>query len=421
MWSRVISAIERRSRLSLRTHLPSTLWLFGGQMIGSVGSLVLTVLLANSLSENDFGTYKYLLTIFGFISVIALTGFATSVTRSVARGYEGELQAGIKTSLRYSFGMVALGLGISGYYLWQGNLVIGLGSLVATLTAPLINALPLYTALINGRHDHKNYSIVGILINVVPVLASLITLYFTTAILTLFAVYMVSQVVLHIVLYYVVTNHYKPNNKRDHQSTTYGKHLSLMNILGGVSYQLDKVVIWHVLGPVQLAIYTIAIAPAQQLRYLNKILTTITLPRFSQRSLTHLQSTMMPKLLALLIVSIGIVLAYVAVAPFLFSYFVPGYTEAIIYSQVFAFLILFFPAGLLQEAIKAHADTKALYIIQTVIPGLKIILLLVLTPLFGIFGVLAAMFICEITRLFIVLWYFYRPLSGTGVKAEQHA
>ncbi len=421
MWSSIISSIERRSRLSLRTHLPSTLWLFGGQMIGSVGSLVLTVLLANSLSENDFGTYKYLLTIFGFISVIALTGFTTSVTRSVAHGYEGELAVGIKTSLRYSLGMIALGLTISVYYLWQGNLIIGLGSLVATLTAPLVNALPLYTALINGRHDHKNYSIVGILINVVPVLASLVALYFTTAILTLFTVYMVSQVVLHIVLYHVVTNHYKPNDKRDHRSTTYGKHLSLMNVLGGISYQLDKVVIWHVLGPVQLAIYTIAIAPAQQLRYLNKILTTITLPRFSQRSLAHLQATMLPKLFTLLLASTGIVIAYVLVAPFLFTYFVPTYTEAIIYSQVFAFLILFFPAGLLQEAIKAHADTKALYIIQTVIPALKIVLLLVLTPLLGIFGVLGAMFICELTRLVIVLWYFHPPLGGTGVPAEHIA
>ncbi|MFM2339802.1 MAG: hypothetical protein RLZZ360_438 [Candidatus Parcubacteria bacterium] len=421
MWSSFISAIEQRSRLSLRSHLPSTLWLFGGQIIGSVGSLVLTVLLANYLTENDFGTYKYLLTIFGFISVIALTGFATSITRSVAHGFEGELKAGIKTSLRYSVGMIALGLVISGYYVWQGNLIIGLGSLVATLTAPLLNALPLYTALINGRHDHKNYSIVGVLINVVPVLASLVALYFTTAILALFTVYMVSQVVLHIVLYYVVIYHYQPNDKRDHHSTSYGKHLSLMNILGGISYQLDKVVIWHVLGPVQLAVYTIAIAPAQQLRYLNKILTTITLPRFSQRTLAHLQATMIPKLLALLVVSAGIVLGYVLIAPYLFTYFVPTYTEAIIYSQVFAFLILFFPAGLLQEAIKAHADTKALYIIQTVIPSLKIILLLVLTPLFGIFGVLAAMFICEITRLVIVLWYFYRPLGGTGVKAEHIA
>lgn len=421
MWSSVITTLERRSRLSLRSHLPSTLWLFGGQMIGSVGSLVLTVLLANSLSENDFGTYKYLLTIFGFISVIALTGFTTSVTRSVAHGFEGELKAGIKTSLRYSIGMIALGLSISGYYLWQGNLIIGLGSLVATLAAPLVNALPLYTALINGRHDHKNYSIVGILINVVPVLTSLIALYFTTAILTLFAVYMVSQVVLHVVLYFVVTNHYQPNNKRDHRSTTYGKHLSLMNVLGGISYQLDKVVIWHVLGPVQLAVYTIAIAPAQQLRYLNKVLTTITLPRFSQRSLAHLQATMIPKLLALFLASAGIVFVYVLVAPFLFTIFVPTYTEAIIYSQVFAFLILFFPAGLLQEAIKAHADTKALYIIQTVIPALKIALLLILTPLFGIFGVLAAMFICEVTRLLIVLWYFYRPLGGTGVATKEAA
>jgi O-antigen/teichoic acid export membrane protein len=130
---------------------------------------------------------------------------------------------------------------------------------------------------------------------------------------------------------------------------------------------------------------------------------------------------MMPKLFALFLISAGIVLGYTVIAPYLFTYFVPTYTEAIIYSQVFAFLILFFPAGLLQEAIKAHADTKALYIIQTVIPSLKIILLLVLTPLFGIFGVLAAMFICEITRLIIALWYFYRPLGGTGVPTEHIA
>lgn len=129
---------------------------------------------------------------------------------------------------------------------------------------------------------------------------------------------------------------------------------------------------------------------------------------------------MIPKLLALLLVSAGIVLGYILIAPFLFTYCSYLHGSHYLLTSV-RFLILFFPAGLLQEAIKAHADTKALYIIQTVIPALKIVLLLVLTPLFGIFGLLGAMFICEITRLIIVLWYFYRPLGGTGVPAEHVA
>jgi O-antigen/teichoic acid export membrane protein len=409
MFSKIINSLEQKSKISIRTHIPSTAWLFVGQFISAIGSLALTVLMANLLTEEAFGTYKYLLTIFGFISILSLTGLITSATRAVAQGYEGEVVASTITALKYSGGMIVLGGGISAYYLLQGNLVLGLGSLVATLAAPLVNALPLYAAIVNGRHDHKVYSILGILINVVPVICTLGVLYITQNILFLFATFILSQVALHAALYVYVRYTYAPNTRRDHKATSYGKHLSLMNILGGISYQLDKLLVWHFLGPVQLAVYTIALAPAQQLRYLNKIITTITLPRFSKHSILNLQQTMLPKMLTLLVFSIFIVIGYILIAPFLFQYFVPTYTNAIIYSQVFALIILFFPAGLLQEALKAQAEQKALYVIQTVIPGMKIILLSILTPLLGIYGVLLSMFICEAVRLLIALWYFYKP------------
>ncbi len=412
MYNRLLRYFEQKTHLSIRQHSIGTLWLFSGQILGSIASLTLTVLMANTLSEEQFGTYKYLLTILGVIGIVSLTGLITSSTRAVAQGFEGSVKRSIVIALRHSWIMLVVGGIISGYYLIQGNLTIGLGVLVATLASPFLTSLPLYLAIVNGRHDHKTFSLLNIAINIIPVIVTSGGLFFSKNILLLFLLFIGSQLLLHLALYKFVYYKYKPNTKDDPTSHHYGKHLSAMNILGGISYQLDKLVVWHFLGPAQLALYTLAIAPAQQLRYLNKIITTISLPRFSKQPLSKLKRYMLPKLLVIFAGSIILVAGYLFIAPFIFNYFVPEYTDAIIYSQIFSVIILFFPASLLQEALKAQAQQKALYVVQTIIPSTKIALLLVLTPVWGIYGVLASMFVCETIRLFIVSWYFYHPRTS---------
>ena len=140
----------------------------------------------------------------------------------------------------------------------------------------------------------------------------------------------------------------------------------------------------------------------------------MSLPRFSQRAVGTLQKNMARKALLLLGLTSIVVVLYILSAPFIYALFFPKYIDAVIYSQVFSLIMLFFPSVLFQQALIAHMQKKQLYILQTFIPILKILLLLFLLPLFGIWGALASMFCTETLRLVLVI-YFFRSMKKNSV------
>jgi O-antigen/teichoic acid export membrane protein len=186
-----------------------------------------------------------------------------------------------------------------------------------------------------------------------------------------------------------------------------------MNVLGSLSFQMDKLLAWHFLGPVQLAAYAVATAPPQQLRYFNKIINTVSVPKYSRQPMDQIRRTIFKKSLVLLGFSVLLVIPYWLAAPWLFELVFPKYVEYVIYSQVFSLVILFFPVILIQGVLMAKKQTKALYWIQTMFPLIKIALLFITLPLFGLWGIFITLFILEISRLILSSWFFLRiPLDA---------
>jgi O-antigen/teichoic acid export membrane protein len=397
----------RKTHVDIAYVAKGGFWLTIGQAVATLTGFLVTVVLANLLTEEQYGSYKYILSLYGIIAVFSLSGMATAITRATAKGHEGVFRHGTRLTFLWGLGMTAFALVAGGYYLYKGNMLLGWSLGLIALFAPLLQSSALYFAYINGKRDYRTYTLFTILYSTLPPVALIVTALITTEVLWLVFVFLASETLVHVVQYWLTIRKYHPNNSMDGASTGYGKHLSLMNILGGVSFNLDKILVWQHLGAAPLALYAIATAPPQQLRYLSKILNTMALPRFSERSLEELQNTMRHKAILLFGISAGIVLVYVLLAPILYHVFFPKYEEAIIYSQVFSLLILFFPATLFQQALTAHMQKKQLYVLQTVIPLTKISILMILLPLFGIWGVLLTMFLAEILRLILVVYFFY--------------
>lgn len=403
----LIQKSEQYTKTDTQSLAKNGFWLTLGQGIGTVSGLAVTVVLANLLTPEALGSYKYILSIYGLVTVFSLSGMATALTRATAQGKEGTLQYTTLLSLRWGLVMSALAILAGGYYLYRGNLVLGWSLTLIALFAPLFQSLGLYAAFVNGKKDYRTYSLFSISYNTIPPLILIATAFVTQEVLPLVAAFLAGGTLIQGIHYYLTIRKYKPNNSIDKATVGYGKHLSLMNIIGGISFQLDKILIWSFLGAAPLAMYTIATAPPQQLRYLNKILGTIALPKFSNRNIKELQATMKHKATILLTASILIVITYWFAAPYLYQFLFPKYLDAIFYSQVFSLIILFFPAVLFQEALNAHMRKKELYVIQTAIPILKIASLFILLPPFGIWGVFASMFIAETTRMILVTKFFY--------------
>lgn len=395
---------ERYTRTDMRYLASAAWWMGATNVFAGVLGLLLTLVLASVLTKEGFGTYKFVLSLFGIVTAFSLTGINTAVTQAVARGFEGAVRSGYRTGMRWSAPMVGVALLISGYYFLNGNILLGSALLAVAVAAPFIQNGNVFNAFLLGRQDFRTLAVIGGIFAGVPAVVTASTVLVFPDPLAALVSYLASSACTTLGLYYYILARYKPNDREDSATLGYGKHLSLMGILGAVSLQADRVLIFHGLGAAPLAVYALALAIPQQLRVGSKILGAAALPKLSIGDVESIRASLPRKALVVFCVSVFIAGAYMLAADPFFRIFFPEYLEAIPYSRMFALVILFFPATLYQQFLTARMEQKSLYFLQTSVPLVKIALLLVLIPLYGLYGALFSILGMEAFRLLLVVY-----------------
>ena len=382
-------------------------WVGLNHVIATICGLLLTVAFARLISQEAFGTYKFLLSLASMIGAFSLTGMGLAVTQATARGYEGALKTGTKESLKWSLGIVVISLCGALYYYLNENNTLALGLLLIGAFVPLINSFGLFVAFLQGKEDFKSevkYSIPrAILVPVAMIGTILITENPVFIILTYFAVHLIT-----IIIPYLIISKRQLNDKVDPETKTHSKHLSLINIIGTIAGNLDKVLLFHFLGAAPLAIYSFALAPIREISKPEQILEKIAFPKLSKQNFSTLKTTLPQKISKLMIMIIPIVALYILTAPYLYKILFPQYMESVIYSQVLALTLLFLPMHLFAKSLIAHMRKKEIYLIKTINPILNIFLLLILLPLYGIWGAIATIIITKIWYSIFVFYLFKR-------------
>ena len=383
-------------------------WITLGRIAGAGSGFLLTLLLANTLSKETFGTYKFVQSIAGIVVAFSLSGMGTAITQAVARGNDGALYTGFRSFMRWSVLMTITAWCAAGYYFFNGNETLGWSLLVIGLALPLSQGGGFYSPFLIGKKDFRRETLFGITATITPMIVTGITAFFTESVPLLVLAFFGTGAITGMVLYRLTVRMYSPGRTDEDTPVTYGKHLSVMNILGMVSFQLDRLLVFHYLGAAQMALYAVALAAPQQLRFGSKLLSTMALPKFSANDPSEVRRTLPRKALIVLLGSALIAGTYIVLAPFFFAIFFPTYTDAVIYSQIFSLVILFFPVSLIQQFFVGQMRKKELYVLQIIVPMVKIVLLFVLLPRYGIWGALIAIFSMEIVRACLIAFLFMR-------------
>ncbi len=383
-------------------------WLTLGQVSISFFAFMLTIAYANMLPKDSFGTYKYILSLGSVFGAITLTGLSTALTRAVSRDSHESLLTIFWVQLRWSLWITFFaGLG-SLYYLLNENTVLATALLIIAVFSPISQAGGLYLSFLNGKRDFRRKSIYDIFYNLIPAISIFISLFFTTNPVILVFVFFISYT-LAALLFFILTIKRYPDTEKGvvHPETiTYAKHLSIMNLLSAGASQIDKVLIFHYLGPLQLAIYAFALSPISQLASLLRSINILSFPKFSSTSKELIQGTLPEKLARLWIPLALVVAAYCIAAPFVYKILFPEYLDAVIYSQIYALSLLLFPQEFMRTAMTAHASEKTLYTSTLSLLIIRIICLLLLVPSFGIAGAIGALLITNVLNTFVTRYLF---------------
>ena len=381
-------------------------WLTLGQIISTAASFLLAIVFANLLDPIAYGNYKYILSLIGMLSILTLSAMRIAIMQATARGFEGSFYTGFKVRLKWSILASLTAIGLTIYYWLKGNYLLPIPLLISAIFLPLMQASRVYEGFLIGKKLFSIYAKYSAFNRIISAGTIIITLFVTKNLFWLIAVYLVSHTLLNYSFYLITKSKLKPNKKEDPQTLSYGKHLTLMGIISTIANHLDKILLFTLVGSVQLAIYSFAtLVPDQIKGIIKQNVGMLAFPKLSIKSRKEIKLNIMQKFWKLFFLVGILIVIYIIISPFLYRIFFPQYLDSIPYSQLFALSFITIPAALLDTIFQAKMMKKELYIIK-IIPVIRIILLITLTPLYGILGVIIGQVATVFSYLALTLFLF---------------
>lgn len=398
---------ERYTRTDMLYFTKGGSALATNQIVAMIFSLILSVGFANLVPKNIFGTYQFVLATAAIIGAFSFVGIPAVISRAAAKGYEGALTQGFILRLKWNIGIVFLsGIGAL-YYFVNENIVLGTSFIIVGIFLPFLTSFSLYQSFLSGKKLFSVASGYGIIQNTIPILIMLTTIWFTNNPIIIVLAYYLATTLTIAALYTLTIRYYVSKPAEKYPDMVYeGKHNTFVNILDIATDQLDKLLVFHFLGAVQLAIYAFALAPIKQLRSHNKILKVLAFPKFVENDISTIKATLPRKLLLYFFALIILTAAYILFAPILYKILFPQYLDAVVYSQALALTLLFLPIKTLQKVFGAHFRKKEFYIANITRSLLTIFLLIGLTPFYGIWGVIIATLATKMLNGILVIHLF---------------
>lgn len=383
-------------------------WLTLEKAVTTLAGLGLAIAFANLIPEDTYGVYKYIISVAGIIGALTLSGMQTAVIQAVSKGNDGALRQGFWEIMKWNSLMVVASLGGALYYFLHDNITLMIGLLLIGFFYPILSSSAIYNSFLEGKKDFRRRSSYMMIREILQALTLIGVMLLTQNILWILLVFFFINSIPILLLYFRTLKIYQPEVTNDEKLVTYSKHLSVINILSTVAKHIDKVLVFTFLGAGELAVYTFATLPVERMNDLKGIFKTLALPKFSNTDLTLLQKTL-PWKLVLFFVSLLVTTAiFIFTAPYIYKLVFPQYLESVRFAQIFALTLPLLPGILLTNVLIAHAKQKELYILNITTDAVKILLLLILLPTYGILGGIIALLIDRVLRATIPAYFVFK-------------
>ena len=389
-------------------------WSIIGQFVAAVVALSVSVAFARYVPKDVYGNYKFILSIVGILSIFSLSNLGTAVAQSAAKGFDGALAEGFKINLRWSI-LVFLGaFALFGYYTFFGNYALAFGILLGGCATPFLSGANLAGSFLNGKQDFSRATIYfGVIGVIVPALALTSTIFLTQNVLILVAVFFLSNLAVD---YFFYTRTSKLFNVQDATfdpgMLTYGKHLSIMGVIGGIAGGIDQLLLFHYAGAVNLAVYAFSIGIIDQVRGPAKALDKMMQARFTTRKSSHIADSMVNKILWMFVAGIFGAALFFVFAPLLYGLLFPAYMDAVPYARAYALGFLALGAIPIGSYFISHKMIHEQYIMNVGGSILQIAFMIAGVVGWGLWGLIIARVTASILSALIMLFLYYFPLRA---------
>jgi O-antigen/teichoic acid export membrane protein len=366
----------------------NTFWVNANTTILTLGSFALSVLFARFVSKDVYGMYQFILSIGLILGAFSLTGMNAAVTQAVARGFEGILRASVRVQLKFSIIPLLIGAIISLYYFTQGNTIISVGVLLTALLLPLTNTLNTWGAYLAGKKEFQLSFLYNQITNTLYYGGIIISILFFPQALTLITVTLIANFAGNLIAYKHISKKYLSNNLDESEALEYGKKLSLSSALPMIALHLDNLLVFHLLGAHDLALYAFASNIPERFMSFLRPLSTIALPKLSEKDHTSIKEGLRNKLIKFLGIAIVWGLIYIAVAPFVYKLLFPQYIDSLPYSLLYIIFSIISTIGTLPITALFASRSAKIFTFNIINPIVNILCILIGGYTFGIWGII---------------------------------
>lgn len=379
--------------------------------VGIITSLITSVAFANLLPEDVYGTYRYVLSIMTLLVIPTLTGIDTALTRAIAKGESHTLVPALVTKMRWGL-LGSLGsLGLAGYYYIAGDTTLCLSFLLASLFVPVMDPVNIFNSYLSGKKDFKRQTYYQLIIRSLSAAAIIGGVFMSTNVLVLLGIYFASYTVLRLFFFLVVMRELPAQQQSAPHTTSLGFHLTIQSIPTTFTKTIDSILIFQFIGGAALAGYALARLPLKQGQNVIGSINILALPNLSKRTWEEIRKSLPHKIVKTYLIIVPIILGYWLFAEDFFSLLYPQYMEYVFISKLFSLQLLSLPISLIDTALTALGEKRKLYVYAISTSALRLLLLLVLIPTFGVLGATYAFLSTAFfgSLVLIMLFFTHKP------------
>lgn len=412
--SRLISLLrwsEHYTSLDMVYFASGSFWQTFGQITTSLLGLGLVLFFANFLPKETYGTYRYILSLSGILSIFTLTGVSQAVAQATATGHEGALRTAVRYQLKWNLILMLVFFIVGTYYFVHENFAYTGALLILGIATPFTNAFNTYGAYLDGKRQFRLNNIFSIFSTLIYVGGMMAAVWWGGTVLWLVLTYAITTTCANIFFYVLTLKLFHPPIEPADDTLRFGRHLTYIKLLAPLTAQIDSIILNHFWGPASLAVYSIAMAIPNRAIPLIKDWVDIGFPKVAQKTPEEIDHTFYKRIGQGLIAGGILGGAWALIAPVFFMYLMPQYLEAISYTQLLGLSFIFaMPNRYITVLLNAQKMTERIFFTTIAANILTLLLYGILGILGGVLGLILAQIATAALSLTIniVTWRFAR-------------
>ncbi len=393
--------------------------------IASVASgLVTGYLVARMFPKEIYGSYRFVLSIIGIVSMVSIPGLASAISRSIAR--DGKEKTPLRFTMATNIALCVVGVlilwgAIPFLHLWDRQDLWPLFFVGGLLFIPNQVGATFLSGIVTGTEKFSVNLRTTTISSLVVIPSVLLMLWLRPSPVILMGLMVGLPALLYLLEIRRALPSF-PSTEKSWKVTTYGVLLSLNTIPITLATHLDGLLISAFFGLNNLAVFAVAILIPEQVKTWCKYMLPVSYARQAAGDDRADRRAKMTRAvwIGTLIFAVGIGL-YVVIAPFVLPWLFPRYLgqmqDVILWSQASAIALITTPATLFPQYLEARGMVRDLRNAQWTASITLCALLVWLIPAIGPLGALIARGVYRFIYVAYAWWALRRHPPGSRETA----